>query len=107
MAQDLDDQPDSDESEEEEAAPPSRGPFKLGKFCRLRAEVFHEFSHWGTSSHRLLSATLLTLRRTEPLRELQGLLWTTRASCAVGRCSSPRFDGEFVEGSGRGRTVAR
>jgi hypothetical protein len=55
--QDLDDQKnaedsDSESDEEEEVPPPSRGPFKLGKFCRLRAEVFHEFSHWGTLFHQ-------------------------------------------------------
>ena len=33
--------------EEEEAVPPSKGPFKLGKYCQERARVFHEFTHWG------------------------------------------------------------
>ncbi|GHJ90041.1 hypothetical protein NliqN6_6443 [Naganishia liquefaciens] len=52
--EDLEDEsPDSssEEEEHEKVPPPSRGPFKLGKFCRLRAEVFHEFSHWERSLH--------------------------------------------------------
>lgn len=34
---------------EEETEPPSKGPFKLGKYCQERARVFHEFTHWGES----------------------------------------------------------